>query len=110
MASVRFQLDEHVPHAVAQALRRRGIDVVTTPAAGLLGTPDANQLTSSHAAGRVPVTQDRDFLRLHRDGAQHSGIAYWDQGSRTVGELVAALTLIYEILDAGEMVGRVEYL
>jgi predicted nuclease of predicted toxin-antitoxin system len=110
LASVRFQLDEHVPHAVAQALRRRGIDVVTTTEAELLGAPDTDQLRGSQVAGRVLVTRDRDFLRLHREGAQHSDIAYCDQGSRTVGELVAALTLIYEILDANEMVGRLEYL
>ena len=83
---------------------------MTTTEAGLLGAPDTDQLSASHAAGRVLVTQDRDFLRLHRGGSLYSGIAYCDQGRCTVGELVTTLTLIYEILDADEMVGRVEYL
>src|SRR5262249_17977218 len=28
---MRFHLDEHVPHAIAEGLRRRGIDVTTRP-------------------------------------------------------------------------------
>ena len=83
---------------------------MTTTEAGLLGATDMDQLSASRAAGRVLVTHDRNFLRLHREGAEHSGIAYCDQGNRTVGQMVAALVLIYEILDASEMVGRVEYL
>jgi predicted nuclease of predicted toxin-antitoxin system len=107
---IRFQFDEHVPHAVAEALRRRGIDVVTAGEAGLRGTPDAELLAHSHAAGRVLVTHDSDFLRLHREQHQHAGIAYCEQGARSIGQLVAGLVLIYEILEPGEMVGRVEFL
>ena len=33
--TMRFHLDEHVPHAIAEGLRRRGIDVTTTVEAGL---------------------------------------------------------------------------
>ena len=39
--TMRFHLDEHVPHAIAEGLRRRGIDVTTTVEAGLRGTSDA---------------------------------------------------------------------
>ncbi len=81
MDRIRFQLDEHVPNAVAQALRRRGIDVLTAAEAELLGAPDADYLARSHAAGRVLVTHDGDFLRLHRQQQAHAGIAYCEQGS-----------------------------
>jgi hypothetical protein len=57
----------------------------------------------------VVVTQDRDFLRLHQN-QEHSGIAYCGQGTRTVSQLVAGLVLIYEALEPGEIVGRVEFL
>ena len=53
MDRIRFQLDEHVPQAVAQALRRRGIDVLTAAEAGLLSVPDAELLARSYATGRV---------------------------------------------------------
>ena len=41
---------------------------------------------------------------------QHAGIAYCEQGARTIGQLVSGLVLIYELLKPGEMVGRVEFL
>lgn len=110
MANVKFQLDEQVPHAVAHGLRRRGIDVLTATEAGLLRTPGPEILARSYAAGRVVVTHDNDYLRLHRDGQAHAGIAYCDFGSRTIGQMVMALLLIHEILDPSDMQGRVEYL
>ena len=56
------------------------------------------------------VTHDPDFLRLHQQGQQHAAIAYCQQGTRTIGHLVAALVLIYEALEPGEIAGRVEFL
>jgi predicted nuclease of predicted toxin-antitoxin system len=107
---VRFQLDEHVPNAVARALRGFGIDVLTMREAGLLGTPDAELLAHAHAEGRVLVTHDPDFLRLHDRQVAHAGIAYCAQGSRTVGQIVESLRLIHEVYQPDEMVDRVEYL
>jgi Domain of unknown function (DUF5615) len=37
-------LDEQVDRAIAEALRRRGIDVTTTPEAKLLSATDEEQL------------------------------------------------------------------
>jgi hypothetical protein len=56
------------------------------------------------------VTQDKDFLRLHRQGVPHSGIAYSAQGSRSIRQLIDALILLDEVYDPEEMVGRLEYL
>jgi hypothetical protein len=39
---VRFHLDEHVPPAIAEGLRRRRIDVTTTADAGLRGADDVD--------------------------------------------------------------------
>ena len=44
MEKIRFHCDEQVERAIAEALRRRGIDVTTTPEAGLLGAADEEQL------------------------------------------------------------------
>ncbi len=109
MARIRYQLDEQVAHAVAQALRRRGIDVLTAGEAGLRGIPDVEVLSQAGAAGRVLVTHDSDFLGLHQQQV-HAGIAYCAQGTRTIGQVVAGLVLIYEVLESDEMAGRVEFL
>lgn len=37
---IRFHLDENVSTAVAEGLRRRGIDVTTTPEQALIGISD----------------------------------------------------------------------
>jgi predicted nuclease of predicted toxin-antitoxin system len=110
MTRVQYQLDEHISAAVAQGLVRRGIIAITTAAAGLLGVADEAQLAAARAAGRVLVTHDHDFLRLHDQGVPHAGIAYCQQGARSVGQMIARLALIWEILTAEEMVGRVEFL
>jgi len=109
MARIGFHLDEHVPHTVAEALRRRGIDVLTAGEAGLLGMSDTEHLARALAAGRVFVTHDSDFLRLHQQHP-HAGIAYCAQGTRTIGQLVTGLVLIHELLTPAEMANQVEFL
>ena len=109
-AKIRFHLDESVAPAVAEGLRRRGIDVTTTQEAGLSGATDEEQLTFARREKRVLVTQDADFLRLHRRGVPHAGIAYYDPGSRTIGQLVRRLVLIYELLQPKEMESHVEFI
>ena len=110
MARIAFLLDEHIPSAVAQALRQRQIDVRTANEAGLLNAPDTDYSARAHAEMRVLVTQASDFLRLHAQQEPHAGIVYCEQGSRTIGQLVAGLVLIHEALEQSEMVGRVEFL
>ncbi|HLH26282.1 MAG TPA: DUF5615 family PIN-like protein [Chloroflexota bacterium] len=107
---MRFQLDEHMPNAVAQALRQREIDVLTVHEASLLGRPDHELLAHAHAAGRVMVTHDADYLRLHSQGVEHAGIAYCAHGSRTIGQIVERLVLIHEVFQPDEMLNRLEYL
>jgi predicted nuclease of predicted toxin-antitoxin system len=107
---VRFQLDEHMPNGLAVALRQRGIDVLTAAEAGLRGRPDAEYLARGRSEGRVVVTQDRDFFRLHRLDTAHAGIAYCAQGARSIAQMADALELLHAALDASEMVGRLEFM
>ena len=106
---IKFYLDEHIASAVADGLRRRRIDVVTAVVAGMLGASDEEHLEFAKSSNRVLVSFDADFLRLHRSGAVHAGIA---SGRRPlgVGEIIEGLMLIHGVFDAEEMKGRVEYL
>jgi predicted nuclease of predicted toxin-antitoxin system len=72
---IRFHLDEHISAQVAAGLRRRNIDVTTTGDTGLIGATDLAHIEFAASSGRVLVTQDDDFLRLHAKGVAHSGIA-----------------------------------
>jgi predicted nuclease of predicted toxin-antitoxin system len=107
---IRFQLDEHISPAIASALRQRGIDVITAREARLLGATDMQHLARAYAERRVMVTQDDDFLRLHHEQQPHAGIAYCKQGSRSIGQTIASLVLLHEILEPHEIAGQIEYL
>jgi predicted nuclease of predicted toxin-antitoxin system len=68
---MRFHLDEHVAHAIADGLRRRGIDVTTTADAALLSASDDEHMAFAKRDGRVIVTQDTDFLRNAANDTTH---------------------------------------
>jgi predicted nuclease of predicted toxin-antitoxin system len=61
-------MDEHVPKAITEGLRRRGVDVVTIQDLGLQSADDRHHLARAAQEQRVVVTQDADFLRLHASG------------------------------------------
>ncbi|HEY9704584.1 MAG TPA: DUF5615 family PIN-like protein, partial [Allocoleopsis sp.] len=54
---IKFHLDEHISQAIANGLRRRGIDVTTTPEQNLIGRSDEKQLDFAVSQKRVIFTQ-----------------------------------------------------
>ena len=108
--TIRFHLDEHVSRAVANGLRRLGIDVTTTSDAGLLGSGDPEQIAYGIRHGRVIFSEDDDFLSLASTGQLHAGLAYCHQHTRSIGQIVRALELIWEIYEPDEMKNRIEFI
>ena len=108
--TIRSHLDENCSHAIAEGLRRRGIDVTTTPEVGLLGAIDEEQVGYCLREGRVLFSYDQDLLRLAASGVDHAGIAYCQQRRRSLGDIVRGLVLIWEQLEPEDMVGQVKYL
>ena len=104
--TIRIHLDENCSHAIAEGLRRRGIDVTTSPEVGLLGAIDEDQLAYCLTESRVIFSYDDDFLRLAAFGVEHAGIAYCQQRKRRIGDIVRGLVLIWEWLDPADMAGR----
>lgn len=74
MSRIRFYLDEHLGRSVADGLKRRGMDVLTTVDAEMRSASDERQLALASARDSVLVTKDDDFLKLHAGGVQHAGI------------------------------------
>jgi hypothetical protein len=97
-----------VATAVVLALRKAGVDVLSAPEAGMLGATDDAQLRLAASLGRVLFTEDRDFVDLHYSGVSHTGIAYAHRMS--IGDIVLGLTLIWEVLEDYEMLGKLERL
>lgn len=109
MPKIRFYTDEHIPKAVINGMRLRGIDVVSISDTRAFGGTDVQHLEQASSERRVVVTQDADFLALAASGVPHQGIIYAPQGT-PIGQFVQGLLLIHEVLDADEMVGQVEFL
>lgn len=108
--TIRFHLDENCSHAIALGLRRRGIDVTTTPEVNLVGASDEEQAAYALLEGRVIFTLDKDFLRINAASTPHAGIVYCRQRKRSIGEIIQALTEIWELCEPEEMINRLEYL
>jgi predicted nuclease of predicted toxin-antitoxin system len=103
-------LDENVDPDVALALRRQGIDVTTTLEMNLLGQTDEAQLAFACKQRRVIVTHDTDFLRLASQSTEHWGVAFCKKNTRSLGEIIRSLVLVYEVFSPNEMRGWIEYL
>jgi len=108
MGQISFYLDEHIHRAVADGLQRRGISVLTVQKAGMSGASDREQLSFAMSEGRVVVTMDSDFLIMASEGVSHAGIAYANP-PLSVGNMIASLMLIYDVLTAEDMANHVEY-
>lgn len=108
--AIRFHLDEHVDLEVAERLRRVGIDVTTTDDAGLKGAEDPDHLRFASSQGRVTVTNDRDFLRLHSRGFPHVGIAFYPDQDRPAKRIAEVLITMHGAMGPEQMHSRVEYI
>jgi hypothetical protein len=91
-------------------LRKLGVDVSTSSDAGLLGAADVDQLAFGLTEGRVLFSEDHDFLILAAAGVEHAGLAYCRQNSRSIGQIVRALELIWEVYETAEMKNHIEFL
>jgi predicted nuclease of predicted toxin-antitoxin system len=103
---MKFHLDENVKHAIAEGLRRRGIDVTTSTDANLLQASDLNQLAYATSQDRILLTQDQDFLAI--SGVEHAGIIFWKHGTRSIGHIIRE---VQTIVDAHlDMKNRIEFI
>jgi hypothetical protein len=107
---IKYHLDESVSNAIGLGLRRREIDVTTTPEVGLIGVSDREQIAFALSESRILITHDDDFVILHRSGINHAGIAYCDQKRRSIGEILNTLVLIWETLEPEDMKNQLEFL
>ncbi len=106
---VRFYLDENVQVAIAEQLKRRGIEVVTVRDLDTLGDDDRTHLERATQMGYVLCTHDTDYIELAATGIEHAGIIFGQQLTRTVGEWVAFLELVHGVYEADEIHNLIEY-
>jgi len=105
--------DENVKAAIVAGLRRNGMDIVTAQERGQRETDDVILLETAASEGRLLLSNDTDFLRIHSEwlgiGRSHAGIVYWPQ-RMPIGEAIRRL-LAYSLGSSpDEVVGTVRYL
>jgi len=112
--AISFYMDVHVPFAITEQLRRRGVDVLVAQEDGARRFSDPDLLDRASELGRVFVTQDADLLieasARQRTGGSFVGIIHAPQTGVTIGQCVEHLELIAKASEPAEWVNRVEYL
>lgn len=112
--SLLLYMDHHVPSAITEGLRQRGVDVVTAGEDGASEFDDRTLLNRAPALGRVLFSQDEDLLAIadERMRLQHefSGLIYAHQLAISIGQAVRDLEVIAKALEPHEMQNRVEYI
>ncbi len=107
--AIRFHLDEHMDPAIAQALRRAGIDVTKSADRQLLGQLDETHFVQAQAERRVIVTDDTDFIVLSRSDPTHPGIVFCRRTQHTLGDIIRFLILMHGVYEPADLVGQIEY-
>lgn len=112
--NVRFYMDVHIPQAITDALRRRGIDVLRAAEDGAHELPDDELLERATELGRVLVTQDIRFKVLAHSwqeiGRPFAGLIFGHQLHGTIGAYVEDLSIVALASDAEEWMNMVDHI
>jgi uncharacterized protein DUF5615 len=94
----KLYMDVHIPQAVTNQLRRRGVDVLTASEDRTTTLEDAGLLSRATELGRLAVTQDIRFHAMAQawqaEGKQFAGLAFAHPLAITIGQFVRDLELL----------------
>ncbi|MDO9128695.1 MAG: DUF5615 family PIN-like protein [Anaerolineales bacterium] len=107
-------MDHHVPKAITNGLRLRGVDVLTAYEDGANKYEDDDLLDRATELQRVLFTQDDDLLskaakRIHK-GVSFYGVIYAHQLRVSIGVCVNDLVIIAQAGESEDIIGRVQFL
>lgn len=114
--TIRLYIDEDAMSAVlVEALRSRGVDVITALDAGMIKKLDSAHLEYASAQGRILYSYNqRDYWAIHtrllEQGLSHAGIIIAEQQRYSIGEEMRRILRLVGALSIEEMTDRVEFL
>lgn len=107
-------MDHHVPRAITEGLRIRGVDVLTAEEDHASRLPDDKLLDRAGVLNRVLFTRDEDLLReateRQRSGQTFIGVIYAHQLRVSIGGCIRDLELISKACESEDFINKVEYL
>lgn len=116
MPSFRLYFDhDSLNHAVVDALRVEGLDILTTVEAGHQLLEDREHLEFATVTGRVLYSANRrDFAQLHGDwmaaARPHQGIILRARQDLSIGEQIRGILLLQHTTEFESMTDRLEYM
>ncbi len=112
--SVRLHMELHIPLAITEGLRRRGLDVVTAQQDGADRLEDDLLLPRATTLNRALFSQDEDRLAIaaacEMDDVDFCGLIYARQLGPGIGEMVEDLELLCVCQTAQEIRNRIIFL
>ncbi|MBW2121186.1 MAG: DUF5615 family PIN-like protein [Deltaproteobacteria bacterium] len=114
MGKIRIYTDESVDVAIAEGLKRRGVDAFSARDTRNLGMTDEEQLIYADNEKAAIFTHDTDFLRIAarwmEEGRSHHGIIYCHQKSYSIGECIRKIRVLTSVLTAEDIANHIEFL
>lgn len=111
---IGLYMDVHIPKAITNGLRLRGVDVLTAQQDGTIALPDDKLLTRATELGRPLFSQDDDLLaEVHKRlilGENFSGVIYSHQLSSPIGHCIEDLELIAKTCEPENMLNQIEFI
>lgn len=112
--AVPLYMDVHVPLAITEQLRLRGVDVLTVIEDGRRRRPDDEVLERARELGRVVFTHDIGFRAMAEDwqrtGRPFAGLIFGRQYGVGIGRYVEDLELVALASDPAEFQNRILHL
>ena len=114
MGKIRIYTNESVDVAIAEGLRRRGVDAISARDSDNLGLSDEEQLIYAAKEKVTIFTHDTDFLQVAArwmvEGRTHPGIIYCHQKNYPIGGCIRQLRMLTAVLTSEDMINHIEFL
>lgn len=114
MDDIALYMDAHIPKAITDGLRVRGVDVITAQEDNASHLSDIELLDRATALRRVLFTFDSDFLieakKRQEDNIPFAGVIYVHQLNISIGTCVKDLEKIAKGGQPEDLMNRVEFL
>ena len=112
--SLSLYTDVHIPRAITNGLRLRGVDVLTAQEDGTAELDDPALLDRAAELNRPLYTHDDDLLaeahRRQQAGESVAGVIYSHQLRSPVGKCIDDLDLIAKTFEPEDLKNRVEFI
>ena len=112
--AIALYMDHHVPRAITEGLRARGVDVITAFEDNAHRLIDPKLLDRAAELKRVLFSQDSDLIAEARkrqlEGAYFFGVIYAHQRGGSIGAYIRELEIVAKAGEASDLANQVAFL